>query len=660
MKKFLIILTFIMFSALFISCDIVIGNRNDLSIKLSNPSSYDELFDFYNDEQLSNQMHISLPSIDRDMGIFTETVMFSANDSSKKPIEPNYSDTNTQVAGVQEGDYIKTNGYYIYVYSENSINIIKASGKDTKLVSTIKLYEYETYQYFREMYLYDDVLTLIFSGYTCHKEFFDSDFYYYSYWNPITVQMHYDVSNPEEPVLMSTLAQDGYYLSSRMIENYLYITALKSIFYYYCLDDKEFLYPAIYLNEERIVLDLEDILIYPCFSTYQYFIITGVNVKSPEQFISNKATIGGWGDMYATTQHLYVIFTANVYFNYSKKNVSVGDQVTNKSVIVKMELKKGDIDVKSVGLVEGNIKDQFCLDEYEGNLRITSLVWTYEYQEYEYKRYNYYIDEDGLYKYDINDYEIVTYLWLRNVELYSKVTVLDKNLKYLGSIGKLGENENLQSCRYIEDRVYLVTFRVTDPLYVVDLSNPKDPTLLDELKIPGFSVYLHPFGKDMLFGFGYEADDNGIRTGLKLSMFSIKDDELIELDKYVLPYINTNNEYKYYYSELTTNHKALLIDYDMNIIGIPIYYYSYSYTSGNYKSTTGESFMIFTYDDNGFKLDVELSTFEPNNTYYYSSNIRGIYIDEYLYVSNYNGIMVYNLEDYEYVVSTYYHQKNGK
>jgi len=99
----------------------------------------------------------------------------------------------------------------------------------------------------------------------------------------------------------------------------------------------------------------------------------------------------------------------------------------------------------------------------------------------------------------------------------------EDRLAQLGQVGGLGKGERIYSVRFIDDVGYVVTFRQVDPLYTVDLSAPADPKLRGELKIRGYSAYLHPVGRDLLLGVGQDATEQGQRLGTQLSLFDVSD-----------------------------------------------------------------------------------------------------------------------------------------
>ena len=162
----------------------------------------------------------------------------------------------------------------------------------------------------------------------------------------------------------------------------------------------------------------------------------------------------------------------------------------------------------------------------------------------------------------------------------NSLVILDGNLKKTGAISGIAEDERVYSVRFMGDTAYFVTFRQVDPLFSVDVSDPTSPKIIGSLKIPGFSNYLFPFGKGMLFGMGQNADEKtGRSTGMKISMFDISD------PSNVTECAKTNISASY--SEALYSHKATLINSGKNIIGFSAYgwqnnilYFIYAYENG--------------------------------------------------------------------------------
>lgn len=109
----------------------------------------------------------------------------------------------------------------------------------------------------------------------------------------------------------------------------------------------------------------------------------------------------------------------------------------------------------------------------------------------------------------------------------SQLYILNSSLAKISELGSLGKGENFQSARFLGDRLYLVTFKQVDPLYVIDLKDSKNPKVLGELKIPGYSTYLHPYDADRLIGIGYDTKENQwggtMNSGVKIDLYNVAD-----------------------------------------------------------------------------------------------------------------------------------------
>jgi inhibitor of cysteine peptidase len=245
--------------------------------------------------------------------------------------------------------------------------------------------------------------------------------------------------------------------------------------------------------------------------------------------------------------------TQNKLSEYLKKNVRSFEH----SGIIKIDVQ--NLNIVSVGSIPGKPLNQFSLDEFEGNLRVATTVG------------------DGMFSdFSVND-----------------VYVLDKNLKESGKVTDMGVGERIYSVRFIEDRGYVVTFKQTDPFYVLDLGNPKDPKKTGELKIPGYSSYLHKLEKDMILGVGMEG------SKVKLSLFDVSDSSNPkEISKYSLDE---------YWSEVSNTHHAFLQDEKNNIFFMP----------------GGKGGYILSYKDSKLNLVKAVSDVGIK---------RALYINNYLYL----------------------------
>ena len=239
------------------------------------------------------------------------------------------------------------------------------------------------------------------------------------------------------------------------------------------------------------------------------------------------------------------------------------------------------------------------MDEYEGNLRIATTDYSGE-------------------------------------KTINQVYILDESLKEIGKIENMAPDEKIYSVRFIGKIGYVVTFKQIDPLFVLDLSDPRNPTIKGELKIPGYSSYLHPYDENHIIGIGYNTETNRYggttNTSIKMSMFDISD---LENPKEMFN-ISIGNRYSY--SEVANNHKALFYNKNRNLIGFPV-----TIRENSYKDDTN-NFILFEIDlENGFKEYGRIA-----QKIDYRTNIdRAIYIKDKLYTLADYQIVSYDLNTLE-------------
>lgn len=269
--------------------------------------------------------------------------------------------------------------------------------------------------------------------------------------------------------------------------------------------------------------------------------------------------------------------------DYHKKH----NRELEKTGIIKIGLE--EFKIIAAGEAPGYPLNQFALDEYRENLRIATTIgerWV------------------GIFMNGISG------LQGSIQESVNDVYVLDSDLKILGSVKDMGKGEKIYSARFIEDKGYLVTFRQTDPFYVLDLLNPQNPQLKGELKIPGYSSYLHPITKDKILGIGKE------NWQVKISLFDVSNSaNPLEVDKYIL-----DEEW----SEALSNHHAFLLDVKHQIFFLPGSKGGYIFSCKNDKLN-----LIKTIEQSWVK--------------------RAIYLDDYLYIISDDIITVFNELNWEKV-----------
>lgn len=523
-----------------------------------------------------------------------------------------YSKTNTQVKDVDEADIVKTDGNYIYTLSReaNKLYIVKVDGSEMSISDTISLHEQtdNNWRYEQEFFIYEDRLLLISS----HEEHFieqttDSKDCYYepTYTTCVTI---YDISDRNNVVEVSTLEQSGNYTNSRLVDGYLYLISS----YYpteWRIEEPHTFCPTLKVNfGEAEVMPIDDILVYEQPQSSSYTVITSISATDGTQFDSHKALLGSGRTLYCNQEHILLADNTNRTESLDNQVTEDGrNYIQNSSVrttkLVLFDIDGGSIVQSAANEIEGSLLNQFSMDEYNGSFRIvvTRDSW-----------------RETIYTDGIDQRELDS---TSDNALY----VLDGELNIIGSIEDVAQDERVYSVRFDGDIGYFVTFRQTDPLFTVNLSDPYNPYILSELKIPGFSNYLHPYGEGLLMGIGYDADEETGRTNcIKMSMFDVSDKaNVTEAHTLLLEDV--------YWSEATSNHKAILVDVQKNLIAFPAEdtYYVYSYNS-----------------EAGFKLEGTVD-YSSGEKYWNYSDMRGLYIDNCFYVAAQDRITALDLTSFE-------------
>lgn len=261
-----------------------------------------------------------------------------------------------------------------------------------------------------------------------------------------------------------------------------------------------------------------------------------------------------------------------------------GSSITTQ--IAKFELDDGVIDAVGAASVAGAVTDTFAVNEYKGKLRILTTDWS-------------------------------------SAENKNFLYLFDRELKRTGSIGDIAPGEEIYAARYLGDMAYFVTYRNTDPLFAVDLSDEKEPRILSELKITGFSEYLHFWGEDKLLGIGYETDpDTGNRKGIKLTMFDISDPANLKT-------AGTSVIKNLDYSPALYDYKCVLADAGENMIG---------FAGESYQRKESYSYLVFSWENGAFREQMTESLAEGTDL----SEYRGIYIGDLFYLASPKSVISYD------------------
>ncbi len=464
------------------------------------------------------------------------------------------SSTNVQVQGIDEADIIKTDGKSIFFIRDGDIIITSTEKANSSVLSQIKLDNF----FPQELYVQDNLLIAIGQKNEPLREVKESDSknkigipepIYYSQ----TTVLFYDIKNPNEPKQVREVSQEGYYNTSRILDGYLYLIANEHPPYHILSSEEDVeVRPFIKdtaVSEDSIPVDFEDMYFFPDSKEEQFLILTTVDLNDMKKEANIETYLGASNQIYMSHNNLYVAVNKFREIEESEfKDVETSEPAMDIMIwhpqdvdteITQFRVENGTLTYNASTLVNGTLINQFAMDERNNTFRVATT------------------------KGDTWDDET-----LSTNNLYT----FDTNLKPLGSVEGLAEGERIYSVRFMDHVAYMVTFKEVDPLFVIDLEDPKNPTVLGELKIPGFSNYLHPLDENHVIGFGQNTtliDEEGsneprVQTdGIKISVFDVNDP--------------TNPKEKFSevigqgwsYSELLHNHKVLFKHPTENIFGFP-------------------------------------------------------------------------------------------
>ena len=471
--------------------------------------------------------------------------------------EADYSQTNVREAGVDEGDVVKTDGSYLYIL-KSSGSVRIVDIRGTKMKEIAEIQPEKLNESIEDLYLDGDRLMLVTTGYESSMEEAESDMYTVNRYQ-YTALTVYDITEREHPEMTGRITQEGDYRQSRKNGDYVYLLTQYSPSLGDSFEDSSVM-PLV--NEQKLAIS--DVYLPDQTSQPDYLVASGINIQDPENVISSKAIVSGAADFYMS----------------SDNNWNDGKSSTE---ILRFACEDGEITAGAMCELPGFLNDTFSLDEYQGYLRVLLTE-----------------DSNG-----------------ESNSLY----ILDEDMQVTGAIRDLADGETIRSARFMGTIAYFVTFRQTDPLFCADLSDPDNPQILSELKLTGFSSYLHPYGDHLLLGVGYEAEEEtGSQTGVKLSMFDISEPSQVEeLDKYVIKgasYLPSDYDYK-----------AILADGEKNLIGFVC--------DGEY--------LVFSYDEEkGFQ---NLLTYTMSDWEYWDgdASCRGVYAGDEFYIVDQDEVLCFDM-----------------
>jgi uncharacterized secreted protein with C-terminal beta-propeller domain len=518
-----------------------------------------------------------------------------------------YSRTNIQVEGVDEADIVKSDGEYIYLATDNRLIIARAYPPEESRV----LCELELEGNIEGLFINGDRLAvlerndLLFWRMTSSSAELMPD-------EPelkTTVKI-YDVADREAPVLEREVSVDGYYVSSRMIGDYVYLVASGSAWF----GEDNISLPKIHGGDGIVEIQPAEIWHSETPDNgYGFTTIMSVNmVNEDEEATHETLLLGGASTIYVSPSNIYVTFT----------DWSGGSEKTS---IHRIHIDGGQIEYHATGQVPGRLLDQFSMDEQGEYFRVAATTGN---------------------------------VWGGDAGSTNNVYVLDQKLDIFGRLENLAPGEQIYSARFMGSRCYLVTFKKIDPLFVIDLTNPGEPKVLGELKITGYSDYLHPYDENHVIGIGKEAvaaeeGDFAWYQGVKVSLFDVSDvANPKEIAKYEIGDRGTDSPVLY-------DHKAFLFDRSKNLLVLPVNVAEINpstYPGGVPSWAYGESVWqgAYVFDlslERGLELKGKITHCngsESQKAWYYGSSScsieRSLYIGDVLYTISDQKIKMNDLE----------------
>ena len=407
-----------------------------------------------------------------------------------------YGETNVQVDGVEEGDILKNDGAYLYVLrwttERGYVDIVDIRDKaQMRSVSQIEVCRAETvdgtstYTNISELFITGDTLTVLYtaSSYSVSGEM-PEIYGAGTAGTTKTVAAVYDVTDRAAPVLRYTYAVDGSLISSRMTGGTLLLVTEYSVpLYKNDSDLKNASVPCFYKDNVKTRFPVNTVCLTANTESQSYLTVTLLDTASDGTNAQMKAVLGGGTDIYCTEDALLVaaqdLSDAVTYSNETGDGTASFTLAAADTRLFAFSLESG-VRYQGSTKIDGTLLNQFSMDAYNGYYRIATTA------------------EDG-----------------------SCLTVLNESLETVGELRGIAPGEDIYAARFMGDTAYLVTFYQTDPLFVLDLSDPASPRVTGELKIPGFSNYLHPYAENLLIGIGTAGDENGATGQLKISLFDV-------------------------------------------------------------------------------------------------------------------------------------------
>jgi uncharacterized secreted protein with C-terminal beta-propeller domain len=573
-------------------------------------SSYEELIDFVGE---TPQYYYGYPE-----ETWGATLQAGNTRADTSPSTKDFSTTNIQVEGVDEIDFVKSDGAYIYMVSNQTLHILKAyPPEEAGILAQIKL-EKELHGIFISSDIStraEDKLLVFGSGYHEISATEKVGPYYWpdAYETEILV---YDITDRAEPTLSRNLTMRGYFYDARMIGNYVYAIINTPV----SLNESGVDLPRIQTNGETQEIAATEIE-YANITDYGYTYTTIVSVNIQDDLedpLLKTLLLGNTRTIFVSLENIYIAMPGNYYPSFATEITS----------IYRIRVEPGRIECEANGDVKGYISAhiaQFSMDEYNDFFRIATTTG-----------------------------------WGDNAK--NHVFVLNMSLNVVGRLENLAPGETIYSARFMGETLYIVTFRKIDPLFIINLTDAEAPKVLGELKITGYSDYLHMYDTGYLIGVGKETigaefGNFAWYQGIKISLFNVTDQSNPqELDKTEIGDRGTD-------SPVLRDHHAFLFDRERNLLVLPVKVaeidpeqYPYGITDSTQGEYVWQGAYIYSISiEHGLELrgritHIENITEVPGS--FYSSPYfieRSMFIEDILYTISEKRVMMNNIDSLAWI-----------
>jgi inhibitor of cysteine peptidase len=607
-----------------------------------------------------------------------ESTTASANIKALAQGGGDYSQTNIQIAGVDEADFVKNDDRYIYVLSDNTLVIIDGKDKnDIKIVSEtvipVKSREYYGSSPVNEMFVFDDKIVLFVNNYDLEVYFNQYDIMPVEGYRQNTKVLIYSIADKSKPRIVNEYSISGAYYDSRMIDNIVYTITQENLYNWRYYDGPVISYAKKTIMPEIYYFDNPE-------DTYNMNTITSIDTTKGEVVDSMSFMLGYGNTLMVSEDNIYIAYQKQDRWCWGWRCSSYDSDSRERFVEVVLPLLDKDLRNKINSIIDKDLDEEKewveisvvlstffkevmndetlmdkysemfediedALNEYDAKKALENTKTTIHKISIANGRIDY--DSKGevygrlLNQFSMDEYDgnlrVATTInvWMRKGQIqHNNIYVLDNKMGVIGSLEGLAENESIYSTRFMGDKLYMVTFRQVDPFFVIDLSVPSTPKVLGYLKIPGYSSYLHPINDKYVIGVGKDTGENewgGVTTkGVKISLFDVSDfSKPKELDKRIIGMEGSDSPILY-------DHKAFLYSSSKNMLVIPVTEVTNRIRSGySYRTSVWYGAYVLRVSEEGFEDIGKIKHSSSETEYYYwfdASNVkRSLYIGDVLY-----------------------------